>query len=94
MSWRDDRAGLVFFARARDRNHSRSSGGGSMCAQKTSDQVRARQVERKEQIILSQETQKPLSGNGISMFFNILVQHVGYPSTASLMPVRNACGRD
>jgi hypothetical protein len=77
MSWRDDHAGLMCFACARDRNHSRSSGGGSMCAQNTSDQVRARQVERKEQIVLSQETQKPLSGNGISLFTSVLVQHAG-----------------
>jgi len=62
MSWRDDRVGLVCFARARDRNHSRSSGGGSMCPQNTTDQVRARQVKRKGQTVLSQETKKPLSG--------------------------------
>jgi len=80
MSWRDDHAGLVCFARARDRNHSRSSGGGSMCAQNTSDQVRARQAERKGQTVLSQETLKLLLDNAISLFFSELMQHAGSPA--------------
>ncbi len=48
-----------------------------MCAQNTSDQVRARQAERKGQTVLSQETLKPLFGNVISLFFSALMQHAG-----------------
>ena len=77
MSWRDDRAGLVWFVRARDRNHSHSSGGGSMCAKTTPDQVRTRQVERYEQTVFSQEKLKPLSGNKINLLPSVLVQHAG-----------------
>jgi len=44
MSWRDDHAGPMRFERARDRNHSRSSGEGSMYDQNASEPVRARQT--------------------------------------------------
>jgi len=43
-----------------------------MCAQNTSDQVK-----RKGQTVFSQETLKLLSGNGISLFSSVLVQHAG-----------------
>jgi len=102
MSWRDDHALLVFFARARDRNHSRSSGGGVSCEARNAQRrhvhaknsrpsclqdagkgreqersLRARQAGRKGQTVLSQETKKPLSGNVISLFFSVLMQHAG-----------------
>ena len=51
MSWRDDHAGLMGFERARDRNHSHSSGGESMCAQNPSEQVRVRQTVKQEQTV-------------------------------------------
>lgn len=56
---RDDHDGRVCFARARDCNHSRSSGEGGMCTQNTSDQVRTRQVEQKRQIVLSHNNAEP-----------------------------------
>jgi len=47
MSWRDNHAGVKYSVCARDRNHSYSYGEGSMCAENTLDQVRARQVMKK-----------------------------------------------
>lgn len=42
-NWRDGHAGLVRYARAHDRNHSQSSGGGSMCVHIVSEQMKVRQ---------------------------------------------------
>ena len=75
MSWRDDHAGLMCFARARDRNHSRSSGEGSMCAQNTSEQVRTRQAAQKRQTVLSRKMLKPLSDRVINHFLSVLMQY-------------------
>jgi len=44
MSCLNDNVGLVRHERAHDRNHSRSSGEGSMCAHETPEQVSNRQL--------------------------------------------------
>ena len=56
MSWRDDHAGLARYACARDHNHSRSSGGGSMCAHNASEPVRTRQTIGQVHFMINVET--------------------------------------
>lgn len=88
MSWREDRSrllssrhkcilaqnhtGMEGYARARDRNHSRSSGGGSMYVQNPSDPVRARQVEQEQQSVIFKKPLIFITGKGFSLISSVL----------------------
>ena len=76
-SWRNNRAGLMRFERARDRNHSRSYGEGSMCVQNASEQVRVRQAIGQVQTVFSTERLKPLPQIGFGYISSALVKYAG-----------------
>ncbi len=65
------------FERAHDRNHSRSSGEGSMCGQNASEQVRVRQAMGLVQTVLLPEKLKPLPNICFGPIFSVHVQYAG-----------------
>ena len=73
---------MMRFECARDRNHSRSSGGGSMCAQIAADQVMARQVIRRIRTVLYIDSLKSLPRKCFGQISSVLMQHTGLPRIA------------
>ncbi len=65
------------FERAHDRNHSRSSGEGSMCGQNALEQARVRQAAGLAQILFLSETMKPLPNIDFGPISSVLVQYAG-----------------
>ena len=77
MSLRDDHAGLMGCARARDRNHSHSSGGGSMYAHNPSEQVRSRKAIPPGQTVFLVKAEKLLKDIELSFNSGVLMQYAG-----------------
>ena len=67
----------MLFERARDRNHSRNYGEGSMCVQKASEQVRVRQTKGQVDNVFSTEKLKLLPHLGFWQISSALVKYAG-----------------
>ena len=78
MSLRDDGAGLLRSARARDRRHSHSSGEGSMCVHNVTEQASARKAYAPELGVLILHASKLLYAIGLRIISGVLMQCAGF----------------